>query len=312
LHVLQAGGNSGSYMVKSLLETGKHTVTALTRADSTNTLPSGVITKTIDYSKPETIVDALKGQQVLIITLSVFSPPGTELTLIDAAEKAGVQWILPNAWGSDTTNKELVKDVVAFQGKEKITDAILEKGMSYISVATSFWYEWSLAFQAGYGFDIPKKNVVFFDEGTVKIVTSTWPQVGRAVAGLLSLPIKPEGGNEGKSLENFKNKMVYMKSFLLSQKDMFAAILRVTGDKESDWTITYVPSKERYSEGIKKMQNGDRTGFAESMYTRMFYPDGAGNYEHKGLINGLLALPEEDLEEATKVAVEKAKVFKWP
>jgi hypothetical protein len=113
-------------------------------------------------------------------------------------------------------------------------------------------------------------------------------------------------------LENFKNKMVYMKSFLLSQKDMFAAILRVTGDKESDWTITYVPSKERYAEGIKKMQNGDRTGFAESMYTRMFYPDGVENYEHKGLINGLLALLEEDLEEATKVAVERAMVFKWP
>jgi uncharacterized protein YbjT (DUF2867 family) len=298
-------------MVKSLLETGKHTVTALTRADSTNTLPSGVNTKTIDYSKPETIVDALKGQQVLIITLSVFSPPGTELTLIDAAQKAGVQWVLPNAWGSDTTNKELVKDVFGFQGKEKITDAIVEKGMNYISVATSFWYEWSLAFQAGYGFDIPKKNVIFFDEGTVKINTSTWPQVGRAVAGLLSLPIKPEGGNEEKSLENFKNKIVYVKSFLLSQKDMFDAILRVTGDKESDWTITHVPSKERYAEGIKKMQNGDRSGFAESMYTRVFYPDGCGNFEHQGLSNGLLELPEEDLDEATKAAVEKSKVFKW-
>jgi hypothetical protein len=161
-------------MVKSILETGKHTVTALTRADSTNTLPSGVITKTIDYSKPETIVDALKGQQVLIITLSVFSPPDTELTLIDAAQKAGVQWIFPNAWGLDTANEEFVKDVVAYQGHEKIPNAIVEKGMSYISVATSSWYEWSLGFQAGYGFDIPKKNVIFIDEGTTKIVTSTW------------------------------------------------------------------------------------------------------------------------------------------
>jgi hypothetical protein len=296
-------------MTKALVEGGKHTVTAITRSDSTNAIPEGVIRKNVDYSKPETIVEALKGQDVLIITLSVFSPPGTEMTLIDAAAKAGVQWVLPNAWGGDTSNEVLVKAVPGFE-KHKILNYLDEKGISHISVATNFWYEWSLAFQPGFGFDIPKKDAILFDEGTVKICTSTWPQVGRAVAALLSLPVKPEGGKE-RSLENFKNKMVYMKSFTLSQLDMFESILRVTGDKKEDWTITKVPSQERYAKGIQKMQAGDRVGFAEMMYTRMFYNDGVGDYEHKGLINDALGLPVEDLDEATKAAVERSKVFKF-
>jgi hypothetical protein len=296
-------------MTKALVEGGKHTVTAITRHDSTNALPEGVIRKNIDYSKPETVVEALKGQDVLVIT----SPPSTEITLIDAAAKAGVQWVLPNAWGSDTSNEvllEVVRGVPGFE-KDKILAYLNEKGISHISVVTNFWYEWSLAFQAGFGFDIPKKDVVLFDEGTVKVCTSTWPQVGRAVAALLSLPVKPEGGNKERSLENFKNKMVYMKSFTLSQLDMFESILRVTGDKKEDWTITKVPSQERYANGIKKMQAGDRVGFAEMGYTRLFYNDGVGNYEHKGLINDVLGLPVEDLDEATKAAVERSKVFKF-
>ncbi len=35
------------------------------------------------------------------------------------------------------------------------------------------------------------------------------------------------------------------------------------------------------------------------IYTRIFYPDGAGNIEGKGTVNKALGLPEEDLDDAT-------------
>ena len=60
-------------MTKELLATGKHTVTAISRADSTSKLPEGVKVAKVDYDKPETLVEALKGQDALIITLSVFA-----------------------------------------------------------------------------------------------------------------------------------------------------------------------------------------------------------------------------------------------
>jgi len=44
------------------------------------------------------------------------------------------------------------------------------------------------------------------------------------------------------------------------------------------------------------------------MYTRVFYPDGSGEYgKTKGLANEVLKLPEESIDEATKAAMERAR-----
>jgi hypothetical protein len=307
--IVGAGGNSGSFMTEALLKTGKHTITALTREGSQTKLPSGVISKTIDYGKIETIVEALKGQEALIITVPGQAPEETELNLIKAAAKAGVKWIL-NDWCPDTLNEDLVRDVNIFQPKVAFRKAISDLGVSnYISVSTGFWYEWSLAIPAAYGIDSINRTATLFDEGDVKITTSTWPQVGRAVAGILSLPIKAEGSKA--SLENLKNQVVYVKSFTVSQKDMLESVYRVTGTKEADWTITKEPSTERYANGLKEMYEGSRNGFAKMLYTRVFYPDGCGDIEHKGTINDLLGLPTEDIDAATRVAVDRAKTHPW-
>ena len=88
---------------------------------------------------------------------------------------------------------------------------------------------------------------------------------------------------------------------------MFESVLRVTGTKETDWTITKESVQERFSSGMKMVQEGNRTGFGKLM-ARLFYPDGCGDFEHnKGVLNGLLNLPEEDIDEATKAAIERAK-----
>jgi hypothetical protein len=169
-----------------------------------------------------------------------------------------------------------------------------------MNVTTGFWYEWSLSIPAAYGFDFAKKNVTFFDDGDTKISTSTWPQVGRGVAALMSLP--------GEELEKLKNKVVFINSFTLSQKDMLDSVLRVTGDSIDDWTVTKEPATERYTAGVEAMMKGDRVGFARMMYTRVFYPDGNGDYEtSRGTSNALLGLPKEDLDEATKAAIKRAE-----
>ena len=106
-------------MTKALLSTGKHSVTALTRSDSSAELPDGVVVKNIDYNEVSTIVEALKGQDALVITLSGFVPKDTEEKLINAAGEAGVKWILPNEWGPDTANEELLKDISIFESKRE-------------------------------------------------------------------------------------------------------------------------------------------------------------------------------------------------
>ena len=76
-----------------------------------------MISKTVDYNKPKTLVEALRGQDALIITLSGHAPKEAESQLITAAGEADVAWILPNEWSPDTANEALVRDVFVFQPK---------------------------------------------------------------------------------------------------------------------------------------------------------------------------------------------------
>ncbi|KAI0158622.1 hypothetical protein BJ166DRAFT_498682 [Pestalotiopsis sp. NC0098] len=310
--IVGASGHSGAFMTEALLKTGRHQVTAITRIDSESKFSDGVAVKRVDYSKRATLVEALRGHDALVITLSGHTPKGTEALLVEAAGEAGVPWILPNEWSPDTANEALVKDVFVFESKVATRKAITELGKSsFISVSTGFWYEWSLAIAPAYGFDFQNRAVTFFDEGETKICTTTWPQVGRAVAALLSLPIHTEGDKKD-CLDNFRNQVVYVNSFRVSQKDMLESALRVTGTKKSDWTITKEPAEQRYSDGLKEIKEGARIGFAKMMYTRVFFADGCGDFEAtKGTINNVLGLPKEDIDTATKAAIERSKGPVW-
>lgn len=80
--------------MEALLKTGRHTVTAISRHNSQSTLPDGIISKPVDYEKPETLVDALRGQDALVITISgTASIQETEEKLVRAAAEAGVPWM---------------------------------------------------------------------------------------------------------------------------------------------------------------------------------------------------------------------------
>lgn len=118
--------------------------------------------------------------------------------------------------------------------------------------------------------------------------------------------MKPEKKNQEAALENLRNKVVYLSSFTVSQREMLESVLRVTGTTETDWSITKEPAEKRYADGMKEIQEGKPSGFAK-MCTRVFFSDGCGNFEHqKNKLNDLLDLPVENIDEATAVAMERA------
>ena len=137
-------------------------------------------------------------------------------------------------------------------------------------------------------------------------------QLGRNVDELWPIsslcPILPQDENDkGPYLDMWRNKHAYISSFLVSQRDMLDSILRVTGDKEADWIIESEPSEARLKRGQKALQDGDfATGYQTCMYTRVFFKDGSGDFSQK-LDNEKLGLKEENLDEATKQAVEMVK-----
>ena len=307
--IIGATGRIGGAFMNSLLATGKHNITALTRPSSTSgsSLPSAVKVVKVDYEDESAMISALKGQDFLAITLGVTAAPDLHGKIVAAAGKAGVRYIMPNSYGMDIANTRLVDDHPFPLAPEytKRAQEVVDAGSAYITLCCGFWYEWSLALpEAWFGFTIPEKKVTFFDDGRTKINVSTWDQCGRALAALLSLP---ESG-ASPCVEDWKNKSVYMDSFRISQRDMLDSIHRVKGTTDADWTITYENSLERYQRGMKEMQEGNQLGFPTAMYSRIFFPNGDGDYESMwGLQNGTLGLPKESLDEVTKRAVEMAE-----
>lgn len=256
------------------------------------------------------MVAALKGQQVLIITLSSFAPPDTQSKIIQAASKAGVPRIMPNIFGIDDSNETLMNESPLNADVKATTAEIEGAGSSYSYLICSLWYEFSLVMgPLWFGFDFPNKKLTLYDDGTTKVNFTTWEQCGRAVAALLSLKELPDDANDTSlTVDSWCNKPVVISSFLISQLDMFESWKRITGDKDSDWTIEKVPSKERYQQGLEAMKHAQdpmsaRMGAAMASFVRIFFPNGGGDYENtRGLDNDKLGLPREDLDKCTVVA----------
>jgi len=293
-------------MTEALLKTGKHTVTVLTRFLNAEQLPSGVQIKQVNYDEPSTLISALRGQDALVITLSATAPKDTHSKIIHAAASANVPWILPNEWCPDANHAGLIADAPVFASKAPSRQEIADLGTSsYIAIATGFWYEWMLGIgPATFGFDIKARKATFFDDGETGISVSTWPQVGQAVASLLSLPIKDQNGA---CLEKYRNQLVYINSFTICQRDMLDSLVKVTKTRIEDWVVEKQDVRERFREGNEQAKAGNLMGFAQSMSARVFYPDGNGDFEtNRGTLNAVLRLPKEDLDQATAVAVERA------
>lgn len=139
---------------------------------------------------------------------------------------------------------------------------IEELGASWIGLPPNFWYEYSLGVGPfTYGFDFPNSAVTFYDERTMKINTTTWPQCGRALAALVNVKRLPEDENDHlTTLAQFCNQPVYISSFTLTQREMFDIENKLLNRTDNNWKISYQNTAERYKEGLKELKNGDGQG----------------------------------------------------
>ena len=238
------------------------------------------------------------------------APRDTHSKLVHAAAKAGVPYVMPNGYGGDIDNVRLEDDTMLGPAGRANRAAIESLGMQWVTVCCGFWYDYSLAGgEARFGFDIEKRALTVYDGGETRISTSTLAQVGRAVASVLSLKVLPDDESDGSlTLSAFLNRGVYVKSFVVSQEDMFESVKRVTGTTDDDWTVTHEASRKRYEDGLALVRGGNMAGFGKLLYARMFFPGDSGEFSEKAQ-NGLLGLPEESLDEATRAGVDMVEAL---
>jgi hypothetical protein len=217
---------------------------------------------------------------------------------------------MPNSYGSDPANASLLRDdlhQIGPQGVAYCAEIEATGVSSWTALVCGLWYEYSLVLgPVCLGFDHAQKKMTFYDDGEARVNLTTFEQCARAVAALVSLKELPEDeGDEAPTVSGWRNKPLYVSSFLVSQREMLESWKRVTGE---EWTVESEPSQERYQRGVAAMQTaGDpiaaRMGAALGSFARLFYPGRGGDYEStRGLANGVLGLPKEDLDERTRVA----------
>ncbi|KAJ4246523.1 hypothetical protein NW762_013463 [Fusarium torreyae] len=310
--IIGAGGRQGAHMTEQFLKTGKHSVTALTRADGTSKFPECVNAVAVDYEDEASIASALEGQQLLIITLANGVDAEVHNRIVRAAGKAGVRYIIPNIYAANAVvnNKGAVDHLFPAAALRDLLTEIERVGVSsWIVLVGSIWFEYGfLSGPSFFGFDVNNRQVTLFDDGSAKINTSTWAQYGRAAAALASLKELPEDESDtSPTIAQFKNQPLYVSSFFVSQKDILKSVQQVTNTTNADWEIKQENTSDRIENGKTKAATGDFRGLVEMYYSFIFSSEGQKlNYQDK-LHNELLGLQEEDLDEVVKTCVEKAK-----
>ena len=90
---------------------------------------------------------------------------------------------------------------------------------------------------------------------------------------------------------------------------MFESVLRVSRTKAPDWTIKHEDAVKRYEDAKNLfLTKGDFSGFIPTIYGRLFFKDSKGNFEaRRGLDNDALGLPKENIDDFTKIAIERAE-----
>jgi uncharacterized protein YbjT (DUF2867 family) len=289
-------GTVGEHILSALLSKNVHTITAISRTESTATFPSAVNVKKGSYSDSSFLNSVLQGQEVLILIFP-FQPMEAieaQIPFIEAAAKAGVKWVLPTEFGSDTSSS-LGKDFPMTGAKQKYQDLIEKLGMKWVAVVNNPWFDWNLK-RGMWSINIPERKAVLNNVGNTKFNTTTLAQVGRGVSALLTLP--------DESLAGFKNRSVYLSSFQTNQREILDSVLRATGTKESDWEVVTQEPEVTINAAREEVAKGNWQAFIGEFYTAHMQEGRGGNYETKAAKDReVLGIQEESLDEAVKRVV---------
>ncbi|KAI9163104.1 Phenylcoumaran benzylic ether reductase IRL1 [Paramyrothecium foliicola] len=293
-----AGGNIGTQILPAVLAKQVHSVTAIQRPESSALFDSAVAVKRGALDDEDFLAEALKGQQVLVITLAIMAldlQPG----IIRAAAKAGVEYVLPVEFGSDMNGK-LVDEIPIISMKRGFRNLVEELGVSsWIGVITNPWLQYCLV-NGQLGLNLTERKATLVNGGNTKFNVSSFDRVAAAVTGLLSLP--------DADLADYRNKPFYVTSFHITQRELLESVMRVTRTTEKDWTITHTDTESIRKEHYEAFKQGSHAAFYH-IFLELHVREGhGGDFNHKVNLDQF-DLGKEDLDSVVEIAVEHSKAW---
>ncbi|KAL7266126.1 hypothetical protein RUND412_011341 [Rhizina undulata] len=267
--LIGATGNIGSHILSDLCASTYH-VTILSCAGSAipQGLPADVKVVTVDYNDHASIIEALKGQDALVASITS-AALGLQKKIIDAAVEARVKGYIPSEFGSDTLNEKASKLAVckAKVDTKEYLEVLLKEGK----------IEWSGVANGGF-LEGATKTTKLFNGSNCQFSVSKLVDVGCVVAEILSHPVET------------RNRLVYVHSAVVTQKQFLA-------------TIVGVDTVELEKQEYEKIGKGDFSGFIDLIYRAVFgeghESDFSGKVDNELL--GIKELSHVGVEEIVKV-----------
>ncbi|KAE8152541.1 hypothetical protein BDV25DRAFT_170218 [Aspergillus avenaceus] len=252
-----ATGSLGSEILSALLASGIHHVSVIARPTTSKGFDDRVTVHHADFED----VPAL---DVLIMALNPESYP-RQIPPIRAAAEAQVRYIVPTEFGSDPTHETLNREIFLARMQTPFRSLIEELGVSsWIGVVNGLFFDFNIR-NGFWGLDLQNRKVMLYDDGQVKINTST-----------LSMP-EP-------FVRKHRNNWVFFSSFLVSQLDVFESAMRVSGTQEADWEVVKVNAKLAAENAKKSMQRGDQMAIFRLLFALTFQ-EGFGSDFSRRLID---------------------------
>src|SRR5882757_3031935 len=120
-------GSIGANVVNEILAGGKHSLVVLYRSEQPELSKRGAKVQVVDYGNKKNLVDALQGVDTVLSCIWLFGDYVTpQLTLLEAAQEAGVRRFVPSDWAVPLYDR-----VSAYQGKGVVWKAVEASGLEY-------------------------------------------------------------------------------------------------------------------------------------------------------------------------------------
>ncbi|TGO53132.1 hypothetical protein BCON_0129g00140 [Botryotinia convoluta] len=282
--IVGAAGNLGTSILATFDADPNFNVSILSRKSSKSVFPAHlVVHRVIDEYPEDELLEALKGQDVVISTIATAAADVQQKAIIDAAIKAGVKRFVPSEFGNDTRNEKAMK-IIPHYFKHKLDTVEYLKGKAKEGMT------WSAAVKLFMGFDLKEHKAIIYNEGKDAYSTTTTASIGTALKNALLHP------------DETANKYLFISSFHVSQNQILASLEKAT-DKE--WDVTYVDAEEQKKIGMEKMEKGDFSGAMGLIrYINSVKGYGGDYAEYEDMSNELLGVQGEDLDEVVRGIVE--------
>lgn len=220
-------------------------MTALVRsAGKIPNLPASAKEAVVDFTSPDSLVAALKGQDAVVSALG--SQPGTaqaQKALAQASADSGVKRFIPSDFGSNLDNAE-VRKLAVFKDKFELRDELVrlskESKLTWTSVNNNAFLDWGLEHK--FILDPVEGKATLWDGGDHLISVTRLAAVGQAVVGVLKHP------------DETANRAVYVQEAAVSLKKLVEIAKEYTPGKQ--WTVVESSTAEVVQKSNEALSKG--------------------------------------------------------